>query len=317
MAETPNMNDHHPYMNSETRLFQKKIPVVALVLYLFYTGIAFCEQAATTIESKPDARTIKMTDADSEREENDLKSLFTIYQPHFGNFGFYRPIYFTVGTEPDKSKGQLSMMYRCFDPEGSWSKANPWLKGIHLAYTQITFWNLESDSNPFEDTSYMPELFYQSSKMKWFDCPGNDCFIQTGFEHESNGRSGDDSRCINIFYLKPILVWYHQQSRIGFSISPKIWAYLSSEDDDFKDFRGYFDLGISCGKAESLLMRSSIRWAAEGPSAQLDLTYPMREILFKNLNFYLEVQYTNSLAESLLNYRERTQALRIGLALVR
>jgi len=311
------MSHCHPHPDNNKRLVRIGMPFAALVFCLFYAGLAFSEQTVSEPESEPHASIIKMPAADTEQSESDLKDLFTIYKPHYNNFGFYEPIYFTVGTEPDKSKGQLSMMYRCFDPEGSWSEANPWLRGIHLAYTQITFWNLESDSNPFEDTSYMPELFYQSSKMKWFDHPGTDCLIQTGFQHESNGRSGDDSRGINIFYLKPIVVWYHLHSRIGFSITPKIWFYLSSEDDDFKDFRGYFDLGLSCGKADSLLMRSSVRWAAEGPSTQLDLTYPMREILFKNLNFYLQIQYTNSLAESLLNFRQRTQALRIGLALVR
>lgn len=71
------------------------------------------------------------------------------------------------------------------------------------------------------------------------------------------------------------------------------------------------------GKADSFVLGSIFRWAKEGGSIQLDLTYPLNRFLFKNLDLYLQAQYVNSLAESLLDYTERNEAFRFGLAIVR
>jgi phospholipase A1 len=50
---------------------------------------------------------------------------------------------------------------------------------------------------------------------------------------------------------------------------------------------------------------------------ELDLTYPLHRHIFKNLNLYFQAQYVNALAESLINYKDRTEALRLGFAIVR
>ena len=50
----------------------------------------------------------------------------------------------------------------------------------------------------------------------------------------------------------------------------------------------------------------------------LRVTVPYtNQFIFKHLNLYFQVQYVNALAESLLNYRDRTEALRLGFAIVR
>jgi hypothetical protein len=38
---------------------------------------------------------------------------------------------------------------------------------------------------------------------------------------------------------------------------------------------------------------------------------------FEDLGFYFHVQYANALAETLLNYEERTEAIRFGLSMIR
>ena len=193
---------------------------------------------------------------------------------------------------------QVSLKYRFFNPEGSWSQKNPWLQGFHIAYTQTSYWDLESDSKPFEDTSYKPEFFYQSSNLNLFKHQVTNCFIQTGYQHESNGQGGEQSRATDMAYIRPIFILYHESSQLGFSIHPKVWLYLSNEDKALKDYRGYFDLGFACGKADSLVAQSSFRWAKEGASVQVDLTYPLRKILFNNLSIYLQVQYANTLLKA-------------------
>jgi outer membrane phospholipase A len=103
-------------------------------------------------------------------------------------------------------------------------------------------------------------------------------------------------------------------------IAPKIWTYIANEDEtnpDLKYYRGYFDLETKLGKADSFVLGSHFRWAKEGASIEIDLTYPLHRFIFKNLDLYFQVQYVNALAESLLNFRDRTEAVRLGFAIVR
>jgi phospholipase A1 len=122
------------------------------------------------------------------------------------------------------------------------------------------------------------------------------------------------------FYFQPIFIYFHQANRLDFLISPKLWTYINNDDDtnpDLSDYRGYFDLEVKAGKAESLTVGTRFRLAKEGASVSVDLTYPLDKLLSNNLNIYIQVQYINALAESLLTYDERIRALRFGFAIVR
>jgi phospholipase A1/A2 len=252
------------------------------------------------------------------REYATLDSLYELYQPYIKNLSAYDPMYFLVGTDPKNSKFQISFKYRLFDLDSALVQNHPWTKGFHLAYTQTSFWDLKSASKPFEDTSYKPEFFFMSPNIgvPW----ATGLFIKTGFQHESNGRAGEYSRSTNFLYIKPIYIAYWAKHKLGFLISPKIWAYIANEDEnnpDLKDYRGYFDLEIKAGQADGFILGSHFWYAEEGGSMELDLTYPLSQYVFKNLNLYFQIQYVNALAESLLNFRDRTEALRLGFAIVR
>ncbi len=261
----------------------------------------------------------KSTESESESGKfPTLDSLFELYQPYIKNLSAYDPMYFLVGTDPKQSKFQISFKYRLFDPNSELVRDHPWTEGFHLAYTQTSFWDLRSASQPFEDTSYKPEFFFLSPNLKVSWATG--LFIKTGFQHESNGRGGDLSRSTNFLYVKPIYIHYWPKHKLGLLISPKIWTYLINDDVnnlDLNDYRGYFDLEIKGGQADGFVLGSHFRYAKEGGSVELNLTYPLSQFIFKNLNLYFQIQYVNALAESLLYYKERTDALRIGFAIVR
>ena len=145
-------------------------------------------------------------------------------------------------------------------------------------------------------------------------------FLQTGIQHESNGRGGDLSRSTNYLYAKPFFILYDERRQLGLQIAPKIWTYVSNDNDtnaDLEDYRGYFDLEVKLGKADSFVLESHLRWAQEGVSTQWDLTYPLHRYVFRHFGFYFQAQYVNALAESLIDYRERNKAFRLGLAIVR
>lgn len=249
-----------------------------------------------------------------------LDAMEQLYQPYLVNLLPYEPTYFLMGVNPEDSKFQLSFKYRPFDEDGSLDEFLPWITGTHMAYTQTSFWDLKSDSQPFEDTSYKPELFLLSKNLDpgWPGIKG--LFMQSGVQHESNGRGGDLSRSSNFVYLKPTFILYNKVSQLGLLVAPRLWVYSGNDDQmnpDLKHYRGYFDLQVKAGHADGLVIDTHTRWAKHGASIQVDGTYPLDRFFNKNLDLYLQVQYTNSLAESLLHYQDRVHTLRIGFALVR
>lgn len=255
-----------------------------------------------------------------ENQYESFDSLTNLYQPYLVNLTSYEPMYFLVGADPKKSKFQISLKYQFFTSDNPTGGRHPWLQGLHFGYTQTSFWDLGSTSAPFEDTSYKPELFYLSTNIRSRPSWLKGFYLQSGLQHESNGRAGEFSRGANTVYATPILILYNESSQLGLMVAPKVWAYFDKENDtnpDLDDYRGCVDLEVKCGKADNFVLGTHLRWAAEGPSIQMDLTYPLHHILFKNLDLYLQVQYVSVLAESLLDYTERTTVLRFGFAVVR
>jgi len=258
------------------------------------------------------------SDETAPKEFEALDSLYELYQPYLKNIAPYEPMYFLMGTDPEKSKFQFSFKYRLFNPERTLAQKYSWVKGFHFAYTQTSFWDLKSASKPFEDTSYKPEFFFISPNIRVPWATG--FFVKGGFQHESNGRGGEYSRSTNFLYIKPIYIAYHKNTKLGIMIAPKIWTYIANEDEnnpDLKDYRGYFDVDVTVGQADGFVLGSNFRWAKEGASIELDLTYPLHRFIFKNLDLYFQVQYVNALAESLLHFRDRNEAVRLGFAIVR
>ncbi len=245
----------------------------------------------------------------------------TLAQSFLDDFSVHKPMYFLLGVDPglEQSKFQFSFKYRLFNPEGYLAEKAPWVTGFHMAYTQRSIWDLADDSKPFDDTSYMPELFYQIPKIDLHVERISAFGIQAGFEHESNGKGGDASRSTNRLYVRPIMAVYLVDS-LYLMIAPQVFTYVNnseSSNDDLMDYRGYFDLEVGIGDTEGLELKSHLGWAKEGATVQMDLTYPMTRLSSKSLNFYLHAQYFNGYAETLLHYKERQNAFRLGFSIVR
>jgi len=248
-----------------------------------------------------------------------LDSYYLLYQPYQENISSYQPVYFLPGVDLAESKFQISFKYRIFNSEGPLVERYPWLSGLHLGYTQTSIWDLESDSLPFSDTSYKPELFFLTPNLTSDPRGRRGVFLKSGILHESNGKSEDDSRSINIVYVQPTLILYHGKSGYGISVGPRAWGYFntSSKNSDIADYRGYFDVDLKMGKRDGLMLSSQFGWAEEGGSVYVNMTYPVGKSLFNNINIYLHMQYANALAESLLYYPERTETFRAGVSFVR
>jgi phospholipase A1/A2 len=231
----------------------------------------------------------------------------------------HEPVYFLVGNRGNNTaRFQLSFKYRLFDDEGVAVHALPLLSGLHFAYTQTSLWDLQSNSKPFRDTSYRPSFFYQwQGATQVAQLPA--WRVQTGFEHESNGRDGDKSRSINTLFVEP--EWrLALPERWYVAIAPKVYGYLDKHDNpDIGTYRGYANLRLALGRDDGWLWSSTLRRGARGfGSVQLDASYPLRRPIFADTGGYFYFQYFNGYGETLLDYNVRHKPqFRLGFAIVR
>jgi phospholipase A1 len=231
----------------------------------------------------------------------------------------YDPMYFAVGTRVTPSaKFQLSFKYRFFVEDGPLAQRASFLGDLYFGYTQTSLWDLRTNSAPFYDSSYKPRLFYLNPDL--WEWPGKKVRLglEGGVGHESNGKSGGDSRGLNIAYVKPIL-------RLGdpqgwhWTIQPMLVDYLETSDNpDIADYRGYVNLQVIFGKADGLQISGQFQNGSRGFATQFDLSYPLPAVTLGNLDGYLLLQYFGGYGESIVDYNRRLPSqVRLGLMVVR
>lgn len=235
-----------------------------------------------------------------------------------GHFGIHEPIYFIYGPEAPAAKFQFSFKYRLTGETANSSTTLPALRGLYFAYSQRSLWDLDAKSSPFYDTSYMPELFYEwlAPGERGPDAGFHWLGLQTGIQHESNGKAEEDSRSLNIVYARlgfvigPLTGWHA-------IISPKVYYYLDVSDR-LATYRGYGDLTVALARNDAAQLSVTTRAArAKGKgSVQVDLTQPIN-IPWLNLHAYAHLQYFDGYGESLLNYDQRSSVWRLGVAFAR
>lgn len=241
-----------------------------------------------------------------------------------GRFTGHEPMYFLVGADDPNGKFQISFKYQILNPAGPLVHSVPALGGLHVAYSQTSFWDLEGESKPFFDNSYRPELLWSADDVRWSLTPSivSRLGLQAGLQHESNGQSGVDSRSMNFAYIRPSFTFGDAGGDgLFLTVAPKVFAYLGDLDDnpDIKDYRGYGELRTVLGWQEGLQLSTVARLGDDWDkgSIQFDLSYPLRKAFAGNVDLYLHAQYFNGFGESLLEYNESTSAFRLGVSLVR
>lgn len=227
------------------------------------------------------------------------------------------PVYFVAGSRNGlNARFQLSFKYRVFDSEATPVQFFPALGKIHFGYSQTSFWDLNSSSKPFHDTSYRPSLFWQS---KIDSNAAGAVYLRSGYEHESNGKDGLSSRSIDTLFVQP--VWRKDFSDgDGLFFAPKIYGYLNrTENSDIARYRGYVDWLTRYGDEHGWLLSSRLRTGTAGyGSAQFDLSVPLRKPLFSRTGGFLYFQVFNGYGESLIDYNKKSPAqLRVGFSIVR
>lgn len=227
-------------------------------------------------------------------------------------------MYFVGGRDVGETTGrfQFSFKYRLFDADGVVAQYARWLEKLSFGYSQTSLWNLSADSAPFEDSSYRPSFFWEFRKNRSGALPN---FLRDGYEHESNGQGGEDSRSIDTLYILP--AWAMGIWGRSFSIAPKLYLYLDQETEnaDIEDFRGYVDLNLRYGNEDSWLMAALWRHGVDHKNTvQLDFSYPIRKRFLARAGGYFYLQAFHGYGESLLSYNQKQDLqVRLGFAIVR
>ena len=233
---------------------------------------------------------------------------------------FHEPVYFVFGgRDPASARFQLSFSYRLFDRQGIVAETLPFTSGLHFAYTHTSLWDLQSESKPFRDTSFRPSFFY-----RWeFNNPEkrSALTLSSGYEHESNGEDGDDSRSIDTLFLQADVRRELNDKGLYFGITPKLWYYLDKEENpDIYRYRGYGQLGMRLGYKDSWQVATLLRAGSrmDNRSVQVDVTYPLKRRVFSRVGTLLHFQYFQGYGQTMLNYNHSDKAqFRIGLSIVR
>jgi outer membrane phospholipase A len=228
----------------------------------------------------------------------------------------YEPIYFDVGNKGGRNaRYQVSFKYRLFTPD---DPNNPgFADNIYLGYTQTALWDLHSESHPFVDTSFKPSLFWRKDAL--WQSPQKDWFVglASGIEHESNGKSGDDSRSLNFAYIQPEFN-YRFDGGSTLTFAPKLKSYFAMRNNrDYPDYAGHVDWKLRWAQDNGLVLSGLYRQGHQGRStSQIEAAWPLRRT-FLNMNGYLHVQYFKGYGETVLGYNQKSDGqVRVGISLV-
>lgn len=237
-----------------------------------------------------------------------------------GNFGLYPyrknyllPATYDLNEKSDRSQFETSFQFSIEKPVSyNFLGLN---ESISFAYTQKSFWQTSSDSAPFRETNYMPEVFVQFPYKNSETLKG----YKIALMHESNGRNNEFSRSWNRIYLES----YLQFSNLF--LIPRVWYRIpeKSEDDDNPDidrYLGYGDLTFLYPYKKhsfELKLRNNLRLNASNMgSAELNWTFPLPDY-FSSSDSYGFLQIFSGYGESLIDYDKENHKIGIGIALSR
>jgi hypothetical protein len=226
---------------------------------------------------------------------------------------FNEPMYIMFGAHDGaNAKFQLSFKFRIYEGKDPASKR--FIDNLYFAYTQFSLWDLHSASKPFEDTNYRPSLYYYLSDTGVKNSVISRLSIASGFEHESNGRAGADSRSINTLFLKPTMYW--RPERLALARGAQGLCVPGEKRE-----RGHRALswlhGPERGLREARLMgirRHAAR--ARGRCTVASTRRPLTRSPDSGHGWLPDAGLLHGYGESLLNYNQKTPwQIRLGYAL--
>ena len=181
---------------------------------------------------------------------------------------------------------------------------------LAASYTQRSWWQLSNRgaSSPFRETNYEPQIFlgwatdYSLGGWTLRD-------VETGLNHQSNGRSDPTSRSWNRVYARLMA------ENGNWLVEVKPWYRLpesDSNDDnpDITKYMGYYRLTLGYQVGDSIFsVRSNYNWNSGYGGAELGWSYPITQ----HVRFYTQV--FSGYGESLIDYNHKQTRVGVGVTL--
>lgn len=181
---------------------------------------------------------------------------------------------------------------------------------LAASYTQRSWWQMSNRnaSSPFRETNYEPQIFlgwatdYHFAGWTLRD-------VETGFNHQSNGRSDPTSRSWNRIYARLMA----RNGNLMAEVKP--WYYLSDSDTkednpDITKYMGYYRARLGYQFGDSIFgIQGHYNWNSGYGGAELTWSYPIN----RHVRFY--TQLFSGYGESLIDYNHRQTRLGVGVTL--
>lgn len=178
---------------------------------------------------------------------------------------------------------------------------------LAASYTQRSWWQLSNSkkSSPFRETNYEPQLFigfatdYRVAGWTLRD-------IETGYNHQSNGRSDPTSRSWNRLYTRLMA------EKGNWLVEVKPWYVVGNINDnpDITKYVGYYQLKVGYALGDAVLSaRGQYNWNTGYGGAELGMSYPIT----KHVRAY--AQLYSGYGESMIDYNFNQTRLGLGVML--
>lgn len=188
---------------------------------------------------------------------------------------------------------------------------------IYFAYTQTNFFQVynESESRPFRETNYMPEL-YATRKLDKNMGPITNEMVGFGYVHQSNGRNIPKSRGWDRLFVQHVASvdsWY-LNTRVWWRIPESTKERSNPRRDDNPDIEKYlgnFETTLTRpfgNHVAEFTFRNNLRSNNKG-SIQMDYTFPLTG-RFKGI-----FQAFTGYGDSLINYNDYQNRVSLGILL--
>jgi len=204
---------------------------------------------------------------------------------------------------------------------------------IYLAYTHKSWWQVYSDSSPFRETNYRPELYMHVPAARNFENKIGLKALKFGLVHESNGEEGYTSRSWNRIYLTGLWQWENlfAQTRVWYRIpeGDKPDGYFDGSSDPYdpnadgdgnpniEGYLGYGDIKLNYLYHRSqigVLFRNNLRLDGNNRGAvEVSYMHPIGNS--KKVFWYAE--FFNGYGDSLIDYDREVTRVSFGFAFSR
>jgi len=208
-----------------------------------------------------------------------------------------------------------------------------WNEFVYFAYTQKVWWQLYSESGPFRETNYLPEVFVSIPSSQSLDDWLGLKLVKLGFLHESNGQEGYRSRSWNRLYVTggwqwknwflATRGWYRipegdkPEGYYDGNLGPDYANIAGDDNPDIDKYLGYGDIKIDYLNGRSqygLLLRNNLRFNSDNKGA---LEFNWSYSVFRSPNTFLYVKLFHGYGESLIDYDKEVSKIAFGFSFSR